>query len=144
MAKNNHPLAIFGGGTTKGTGFNGREWNISLIDQSEYVCAPERDRRIIYSAAKEGECAPSAEARIREARNGSKLELLIFVWSDAAYDSEHGIKVIHEDVPDGSLETKKQRRAYLKYVARLTETLAKRMGELDKAIDAGVKKLGSF
>ena len=33
---------------------------------------------------------------------------------------------------------------YLKYVARLTETLAKRMGELDKAIDAGVKKLGSF
>ena len=144
MAKNNHLLAIFGGNTTKGAGVSGREWDISLIDKSEYVCEPERDRRIIYSVAKEGDCAPIAEARIRETRNGSKLELLIFVWSDAASCSEQGIKVIHEDVPDWSLETKKQRRAYLKYVARLTETLAKRMGELDKAIVAGVKKLDSF
>lgn len=136
--KNKHPLAIFGGDTTKGTGVSGREWDISLIDKSEWICEPERDRRIIYTV---GGNFPTAEARIREARNGSKLELLIFMWSDAAYDSEEGICAVKLDVPVDELTTLAKRRAYLKKVVRLTETISKRMEQVDRAIRDGVAKL---
>lgn len=136
--KNKHPLAIFGGDTTKGTGVSGREWDISLIDKSEWICEPERDRRIIYTV---GGNFPTAEARIREARNGSKLELLIFMWSDAAYDSEQGICAVKMDVPVDDLTTLAKRRAYLKKVVRLTETISKRMEQVDRAIRDGVAKL---
>ena len=136
--KNKHPLAIFGGDTTKGTGVSGREWDISLIDKSEWICEPERDRRIIYTV---GGNFPTAEARIREARNGSKLELLIFMWSDSAYDSEHGICAVKLDVPVDELTTLAKRRAYLKKVVHLTETISKRMEQVDRAIRDGVAKL---
>ena len=144
MAQNKHPLAIFGGETTIGTGLNGNGWDISLIDKSEWVCEPERDRRIIYGIAHEGCTTNCAEARIRESRNGSKLELLIFVWSDEADDSTQGIRVIKEDVPFEDLDTLKKRRAYLKCVTRLTENLAKQMGNLDSVIKAGWDKLTDF
>jgi hypothetical protein len=136
--KNKHPLAIFGGDTTKGTGVSGREWDISLIDKSEWICEPERDRRIIYRV--DG-YFPTAEARIREARNGSKLELLIVMWSDAADDDTQGIRAVKEDVPADELTTLAKRRAYLKKVVRLTETIAKRMKQVDRAITDGVAKL---
>lgn len=138
MAKNKHPLAIFGGNMTKGTGLNGHDWDISKLDKSEYVCEPERDRRIIYSVKNNGS---DAEARIREARNGSRLELLIFVWSDA---DEHGIRVIYENVPYEDLDTPIKRRAYLKCVTRLTESLAKQMVSLDSVVKAGWDKLTDF
>lgn len=136
--KNKHPLAIFGGDTTKGAGVSGREWDISLIDKSEWICEPERDRRIIYPV--DG-AFPTAEARIREARNGSKLELLIVMWSDAADDDTQGIRAVKQDVPVDELTTVAKRRAYLKKVARLTETIAKRMKQVDRAIIDGVAKL---
>lgn len=138
--QNKHPLAIFGGDTTKGTGVSGREWDISLIDKSEWICEPERDRRIIYRAGDSREAA-TTEARIREARNGSKLELLIVMWSDAADDYTQGIRAVKEDVPADELTTLAKRRAYLKKVARLTETIAKRMGQVDRAIRDGVAGL---
>ncbi len=144
MGQNRHPLAIFGGDTTKGTGLNGNDWDISLIDKSEYICEPERDRRIIYGVANVGSAAHCAEARIRESRNGTKLELLIFVWSDSADDSRNGIRVIKEEVPFEDLDTLKKRRAYLKCVARITENLAKQMGRLDSVIQAGWDKLTVF
>lgn len=136
--KNKHPLAIFGGDTTKGTGVSGREWDISLIDKSEWICEPERDRRIIYTV---GGNFPTAEARIREARNGSKLELLIIMWSDAADDDTQGIRAVKMDVPVDELTTLAKRRAYLKKVVRLTETISKRMEQVDRAIRDGVAKL---
>ena len=142
MAKNKHPLAIFGGNTTKGTGFSGREWDISLIDQGRDICEPEADRHIIYGV--KTHYTNYVEARIREARKGTKLELLIFVWSDEAVDDTHGIKVIHEDVPVDDLETLAQRRAYLKCVASVVETLAKRMKSLDDAIKKGWTKIIEF
>lgn len=138
--QNKHPLAIFGGDTTKGTGVSGREWDISLIDQSEWISEPERDRRIIYRAGESREAA-TTEARIREARNGSKLELLIIMWSDAADDYTQGIRAVKEDVPVDELTTLAKRRAYLKKVTRLTETIAKRMGQVDRAIRDGVARL---
>ncbi len=138
--QNKHLLTIFGGDTTKGTGVSGREWDISLIDKSEWICEPERDRRIIYRAGESREDA-TVEARIREARNGSKLELLIIMWSDAADDYTQGIRAVKEDVPADELTTLAKRRAYLKKVARLTETIAKRMGQVDRAIRDGVARL---
>ena len=138
MAKNKHPLAIFGGDITKGTGFNGHDWDISKLDKSEYVCEPERDRRIIYRVKNKGS---DAEARIREARKGSRLELIVFVWSKA---DEHGIRVIYENVPYENLATPIKRRAYLRRVAHLTENLAKQMVSLDSVVKAGRDKLTDF
>lgn len=132
--QNKHPLTFFGGDTTKGTGVSGREWDISLIDRSEWACDPERDRRIIYRVG-------TAEARIREARNGSKLELLVIMWSDAADDNTQGIRAVKRDVPVDELATLAKRRAYLKKVVRLTETIANHMERIDRAIIAGASKL---
>ena len=138
MAKAQHALSIFGGDTTKGTGIS-TEWNISLIDKSEHICEPERDRRIIYTVVNRN--GSEAEARIREVRNGSRLEVLVLVWS--SYD-EHGILVIQEDVPFDELDTVKKRKAYLKRVARVTETLASKMVILDSAISKGTEKITNF
>jgi hypothetical protein len=143
MEQNNHPRAIFGANTTKGAGFNGHSWDISLIDKSEHICEPERDRRIIYGVPNGGSMN-CAEARIRESYNGTRVELLIFVWSDSADDSTHGIRVIQEDVPVEDLDTVRKCRAYLKCVARVTESLAKEMGKLDSVIDAGWDKITDF
>lgn len=137
MAKETHALSIFGGDTTKGTGVS-TEWNISLIDKSEYICDPERDRRIIYTAERNDS---TAEARIRELYNGSRLEVLIFVWS--SYNTV-GIPVIKEDVPIDKLDTVKKRKAYLKRVAKVTETLASKMATLDDAIYKGTGKIYNF
>ena len=137
MAKKHHALSIFGGDTTKGTGVS-TEWDISLIDKSEHICEPERDRRILYTVNSNGS---EAEARIREVRKGSRLEVLIFVWS--SYD-DHGILVIKEDVPIEDLDTVKKRKAYLKTVANVTETLASKMVSLDLAISNGTEKINSF
>ena len=137
MAKEKHALSIFGGDTTKGTGVS-TEWDISLIDKSEYICEPERDRRIIYTVDHN---TSSAEARIREVRKGSRLEVLIFVWS--GYSAE-GIRVIKEAVPIGKLDTVKKRKAYLKLVAKVTETLASKMTSLDVAISNGTGKIHYF
>lgn len=137
MAKEKHALSIFGGDTTKGTG-GSTEWDISLIDKSEHICEPERDRRIIYTVNRNGS---EAEARIREVRNGSRLEVLVLVWSSC---DEHGILVIKEDVPFEDLDTMKKRKAYLKCVARVTETLASKMVSLDLAISNGTEKINNF
>ena len=137
MAKKHHALSIFGGDTTKRTGVS-TEWNISLIDKSEHICEPERDRRILYTVNLNGS---EAEARIREVRNGSRLEVLILVWS--SYD-EHGILVIKEDVPIDELDTVKKRKAYLKNVAKVTETLASKMVSLDLAISNGTEKINTL
>lgn len=137
MAKEHHALSIFGGDTTKGTGVS-TEWDISLIDKSEHICEPDRDRRIIYTVNLNGS---EAEARIREVRNGSRLEVLVLVWSSC---DEHGILVIKEDVPFEDLDTVKKRKAYLKTVAKVTETLASKMVSLDLAISNGTKTLNNF
>ena len=137
MAKEHHALSIFGGDTTKGTGVS-TEWNISLIDKSEHICEPERDRRILYTVNNNGS---EAEARIREVRKGSRLEVLIFVWSA---NSDQGINVIKEDVPIDTLDTVKKRKAYLKRVAKVTETLASKMVSLDLAISNGIEKINTL
>jgi len=137
MAKEHHALSIFGGDTTKGTGVS-TEWNISLIDKSEHICEHERDRRILYTVNNNGS---EAEARIREVRKGSRLEVLIFVWS--SYDDK-GILVIKEDVPIDELDTVKKRKAYLKTVAKVTETLASKMVSLDLAISNGIEKINTL
>ena len=137
MAKKHHALSIFGGDTTKGTGVS-TEWDISLIDKSEHICEPERDRRIIYTVNLNGS---EAEARIREVRNGSRLEVLVLVWS--SYDDK-GILVIKEDVPFEDLDTVRKRKAYLKTVAKVTETLASKMVSLDLAISNGTEKINNF
>ena len=115
MAKEHHALSIFGGDTTKGTGVS-TEWDISLIDKSEHICEPERDRRIIYTVNLNGS---EAEARIREVRNG-------------------------EDVPFEDLDTVRKRKAYLKTVANVTEKLASQMVHLDLAISHGIEKINNF
>lgn len=137
MAKKHHALSIFGGDTTKGTGVS-TEWNLSFIDKSEHICEPDRDRRIIYTVNLNGS---EADARIREVRNGSRLELLVFVWSSY---NEHGILVFKEDVPIAELDTVKKRKAYLKTVAKVTETLASKMVSLDLAISNGTEKINNF
>ena len=137
MAKKHHALSIFGGDTTKGTGVS-TEWDISLIDKSEHICEPERDRRIIYRVNLNGS---EAEARIREVRNGSRLEVLVLVWS--SYDDK-GILVIKEDVPFEDLDTVRKRKAYLKTVAKVTEKLASQMVHLDLAISHGIEKINNF
>ena len=137
MAKEHHALSIFGGDTTKGTGVS-TEWDISLIDKSEHICEPERDRRIIYTVNLNGS---EAEARIREVRNGSRLEVLVLVWS--SYDDK-GILVIKEDVPFEDLDTVRKRKAYLKTVANVTEKLASQMVHLDLAISHGIEKINNF
>lgn len=137
MATEHHALSIFGGDTTKGTGVS-TEWNISLIDKSEYICEPERDRRIIYSIYRNGS---EAEARIREVRKGSRLEVLVLVWSS---NDDKGLLVIKEDVPIDELDTVKKRKAYLKTVAKVTETLASKMVSLDVAICNGTEKINNF
>lgn len=137
MAKEHHALSIFGGDTTKGTGVS-TEWDISLIDKSEHICEPERDRRIIYTVNLNGS---EAEARIREVRNGSRLEVLVLVWS--SYDDK-GILVIKEDVPFEDLDTVRKRKAYLKTVAKVTEKLASQMVHLDLAISHGIEKINNF
>ena len=137
MAKGQHALSIFGGDITKGTGVS-TEWDISLIDKSEHICEPERDRRIIYTVKHNGS---DAEARIREVRKGSRLEVLIFVWSSS---DDKGILAIKEDVPFEDLDTVKKRKAYLKTVAKVTETLASKMVSLDLAISNGEEKINNF
>jgi hypothetical protein len=42
------------------------------------------------------------------------------------------------------LDTVRKCRAYLKCVARVTESLAKEMGKLDSVIDAGWDKITDF
>jgi hypothetical protein len=137
MAKEQHALSIFGGDTTKGTGVS-TEWDISLINYSEHINEPERDRRIIYNVTYNGS---EAEARIREVRKGSRLEVLIFVWSSS---DDHGILAIKEDVPIEDLDTMKKRKAYLKTVAKVTENLASKMVSLDLAISNGTEKINNF
>ena len=137
MAKETHALSIFGGDTTKGTGVS-TEWDISLIDKSEHICEPERDRRILYTVNSNGS---EAEARIREVRNGSRLEVLVLVWS--SYDDK-GILVIKEDVPFEDIDTVRKRKAYLKTVAKVTEKLASQMVHLDLAISHGTEQINNF
>jgi hypothetical protein len=137
MTKETHALSIFGGDTTKGTGIS-TEWDISLIDKSEHFCDPERDRRIIYTVKRN---TGTSEARIRERYNGSRLEVLIFVWSGF---NAVGIPVIEEVVPIDKLDTVKKRKAYLKRVAKVTETLASKMATLDLAISNGTEKIHYF
>jgi hypothetical protein len=69
------------------------------------------------------------------------LELLVFVWSSY---NEHGILVFKEDVPIDELDTVKKRKAYLKTVAKVTETLASKMVSLDLAISNGTEKINNF